>query len=92
MRGVGAVAGGRLFLQWICSWIGHFSYKSKIFLAEGKRPLLMLDEPPLTIDAGHAANDRAGAPGGMGIGGVLVAVGDCDCHGETVTEALEWGQ
>ena len=72
--------------------LAQISYKSKKFFAEYTQPLLMLDYPPLTIDADHAANDRAGAPGGMGIGGVLVAVGDCDCHGETVTEALEWGQ
>ena len=83
---------GGCFCNGFIAGLAHFSYKSKIFLAEGTQPLLILDEPPLTIDADHAANDRAGAPEGMGIGGVLVGVGDCDCHGETVTEALEWGQ
>ena len=46
--------------------LAQISYKSKKFLAEYKQPLLILDEPPLTIDADHAANDRAGAPEGMG--------------------------
>ena len=83
---------GGCFCNGFIAGLAHFSYKSKNFFAEGKQPLLILDEPPLTIDADHAANDRAGAPEGMGTRDVLVAVGDCDCHGETVTEALEWGQ
>ena len=52
----------------------------------------MLAEAPLTIDADHAANDEAGSPVGMGSRDVPVAVRDCDCHGETVAEAPEWGQ
>ena len=53
---------------------------------------MLLDGAPLTIDADNAANDKAGAPDCMGTRDVLVAVGDCDCHGETVAEAPVWGQ
>ena len=67
--------------------LAQISYKSKNFFAEGKQPLLILAEAPLSIDADHAANDQAGAPDGMGTRDVLVAMRDCDCHGETVAEA-----
>ena len=53
---------------------------------------MLLDGAPLTIDADHATNDKAGAPDCVGSRDVLVAVGDCDCHGETVAEALVSGQ
>ena len=72
--------------------MAHFSYNSNNFFAESKQPPLLLDEPPLTIDADHATNDQAGGTYGMGTRAVLVAVGGCDFHGETVAEAPEWGQ
>ena len=57
---------------WVCfgirlvAGLAQISYKSKKFFAEYKQPLLMLDEPPLTIDADHAANDRAERPEAWG--------------------------
>ena len=48
---------------------------------------LLLAEPPLPIDAEHATDKRAGAPVGVGIGGVLVVVDDFDCHAGTVAWA-----
>ena len=72
--------------------LARCSYKSKNLFLEGKQPLLLLDEPPLTVDADHATNDQAGGADGMGTRAVLVAVRDCDFHGETVAEATLWGQ
>ena len=46
----------------------------------------------LPVDAEHAVNKRAGAPFGMGIGGVLVAVDECDLHESTVAGAGASGQ
>ena len=53
---------------------------------------LLLDEPHSAIDMDRAANDQAVGPDGVGCRDVVVAVGVCDFHGETVAEAAEWGQ
>ena len=60
--------------------------------AKRKQPPLLHDEPPLTVDADHATDDQAGGAVDMGTRAVLVAVRDCDFHGETVAEAPLWGQ
>ena len=83
---------GGCFANGFVASLAQISYKSKNIFAEYKQPLLILAEPPLTIDADHAANDKAEAPEGVGTRGSLVAVGDCECHGETVAEGREWGQ
>ena len=49
-------------------------------------------ESPPTIDADQASKTQAGGPDGMRTRAVLVAVRDCDFHGEQVAEAPEWGQ
>ena len=72
--------------------LAQFSYNSKNVFAEGQQPPLILAEPPLTIDADHATDDQAGGAVGMGTRDVVVAVRDCDFHGETVAEEPEWGQ
>ena len=96
VQGVATVAGGRVvqgcFGIGIIAGLAHFSYKSKNFCAEGKQPPLLLAEPPLTIDADHADKEQVGAPDGMGTRNVVVSVGDCGFHGETVAEAPVWGQ
>ena len=79
--GIGNIAG-----------LAQFSYKSKNVFADRKQPPLILAEPPLTIDADHAADNQAGGAVGMGTRDVVVAVRDCDFHGETVAEEPEWGQ
>ena len=79
--GIGFIAG-----------LAQFSYKSKNVFAEGQQPPLILAEPTLTIDADHVTDDQAGRAVGMGTRDVVVAVRDCDFHGETVAEELEWGQ
>ena len=53
---------------------------------------LLLDEPHSAIDGGHDTNEQAVGPDGVGCRDVVVAVGVCDFHGETVAEAAEWGQ
>ena len=53
---------------------------------------LLLDEPPLSIDADHGTNDQAGGHDGVGTRAVPVAMRDCYFHEETVAEASEWGQ
>ena len=53
---------------------------------------LLLDEPHSAIDMDRAANERDGGPDGVGCRDVVVAVGVCELHGETVAEASEWGQ
>ena len=81
-----ARAGGCFGIRSVAG-LAHCSYKSKNFFAEGKQPLLLLDEPPLSVDADHATNDQAGGAVDMGTRAVLVAVRDCDFHGERVAEA-----
>ena len=69
--------------------LARFSYKSKNSLFGGP---LLLDEPHSAIDMDRAAKDQAVGPDGVGCRDVVVAVGVCDFHGETVAEAAEWGQ
>ena len=86
----GRVAAGGCFGNGFIAGLAQFSYKSKNLFAERKQPPLMLAEPPLTIDADYATNDQAGALDGMGTRAVLVAVSDCDFHGERVAGVLAW--
>ena len=72
--------------------LAQFTYKSKNVFAEGQQPPLILAEPPLTFDADCATDDWVGRLDGMGTRDVVVAVRDCDFHGETVAEEPEWGQ
>ena len=53
---------------------------------------MLLDAPALSLDADCAGDGRAGGLDGVGTRAVLVAVRDCDFHGETVAEGLVWGQ
>ena len=92
MRVFGRASAGGCFGIGNIASLAQFSYKSKNVFAEGQQPPLILAEPPLTIDADCAINDQAGRLDGMGTRDVVVAVRDCDFHGETVAEASEWGQ
>ena len=51
----------------------HFSYKANIFFAEYKQPLLLLDEPALTIAVDHAGATHHGA--GVVAGRLLCGAG-----------------
>ena len=83
---------GGCFANGFVAGLAQISYKSKNFFAECKQPLLILAKPPLTIDADHAADDKAEAPEVVGTRDVPVAVGDHECHEETLEEGREWGQ
>ena len=91
-RNAGRVAAAGCFGNGFVADLARCSYKSKNFFVEGKQPLLMLEESPLSLYADHATNEQAGGADGMGTRAVVVAVRDCDFHGETVAEAPGWGQ
>ncbi len=57
------------------------------------KSLLLRVEQPLIVDADCATDKRAGAPVGVGIGDVPVAVDACDGHERTIvrTGASEQG-
>ena len=76
-RNAGRVAAAGCFGNGFVVGLARCSYKSKFFV-EGKQPLLLLDEPPLSLYADHATNDQAGDADGMGTRAVVVAVRDCD--------------
>ena len=91
-RNAGRVAAAGCFGNGFVADLARCSYKSKNFFVEGKQPLLMLEESPLSLYADHATNDQAGYADGMRTRAVVVAVRDCDFHGETVAEVPGWGQ
>ena len=60
-------------MQWNRSWRGAFQLQSEYFFAEYKQPLLLLDEPALTIAVDHAGATHHGA--GVGAGRLLCGAG-----------------